>query len=413
MANELINPVAIGHETLMRLENNYVFVKQVTREFDQEFAVAGAKIGHIFNARLPVRRRGRRGDAFQPHAIRETTVPIAVNELWGDDMDVTDRDLTLTVDRFAERYVEASASAIANLMDGDLADQYKFFYNHVGTPGTAITTLATYAQAGVALSNSAVPKDKSRAMVVSADMEAQVLGFGANLFNPVGEISRQYTEGTMGVAVGFKWSMDQNVAAHTVGGLGTAQPQVDGPNQTGTAILTKSWSAGATLNEGDIVSFEGSNAVNPASFRDVGKLRTFRVTQLCTASGAGAMTIYIDPPLDPVSGDNPFQTVTASPADSANVRVFGALLAGFAAIKSISAPQALAIHKEAIALVVVKQELPGGTEWAEWVSNPRIGIGLRLTRDWDPRGNNKLTRVEVLGGVKTVRQEMGCRVSAA
>lgn len=41
MANELINPVVIAQDTLMRLENNLVFFKQVSRDFDKEFAVPG------------------------------------------------------------------------------------------------------------------------------------------------------------------------------------------------------------------------------------------------------------------------------------------------------------------------------------------------------------------------------------
>ncbi|HLG97163.1 MAG TPA: hypothetical protein VKX49_12700 [Bryobacteraceae bacterium] len=45
MANELLNPVAILQESLMRWENNLVFAKQVNREFDDRFAVPGDKIG--------------------------------------------------------------------------------------------------------------------------------------------------------------------------------------------------------------------------------------------------------------------------------------------------------------------------------------------------------------------------------
>ncbi len=34
MANELLNPVVIAQNTLMRLENNLVFFKQVNRELN-------------------------------------------------------------------------------------------------------------------------------------------------------------------------------------------------------------------------------------------------------------------------------------------------------------------------------------------------------------------------------------------
>jgi len=47
MANELLNPVAILQNSLMRLENNLVQFKNVNREFDQDFALPGNKIGLI------------------------------------------------------------------------------------------------------------------------------------------------------------------------------------------------------------------------------------------------------------------------------------------------------------------------------------------------------------------------------
>jgi hypothetical protein len=46
-ANELLNPVIIGKDSLIRLENNVTFTKYVNREFDKNFAVPGDKIGLI------------------------------------------------------------------------------------------------------------------------------------------------------------------------------------------------------------------------------------------------------------------------------------------------------------------------------------------------------------------------------
>lgn len=81
--NELLNPVVIAQDSLLRLENNLTFFKSVSREFDGEYAVPGNKIGYVYNARMPVRFRGRIGDAMQPESIIETPVPIVVNRLWG------------------------------------------------------------------------------------------------------------------------------------------------------------------------------------------------------------------------------------------------------------------------------------------------------------------------------------------
>lgn len=83
MGNEFLNPVVIAQDSLMRLENALTFYKSVNREFDDKYGQTGAKIGYVYNARKPVRFRGRIGDQMQPEAIIETSVPIVVDRLWG------------------------------------------------------------------------------------------------------------------------------------------------------------------------------------------------------------------------------------------------------------------------------------------------------------------------------------------
>ena len=83
MANDLLNPVVIAKNSLIRLENNLVFAKQVNREYSSQFAVPDAKSGYTVNARMPVRFKGRMGDGIQPEDIREVMVPITINRLWG------------------------------------------------------------------------------------------------------------------------------------------------------------------------------------------------------------------------------------------------------------------------------------------------------------------------------------------
>lgn len=327
-------------------------------------------------------------------------------------MDISDQDLLMTVDRFGERYVEPAVETIANMVDGEGLDLARDIYNFSGVPGTTPTSLTTYTGAGVILANHAAPKGKMRAMVVSPEMEAGVLGFASNLFNPQKEISRQYEEGTMGYAVGFKWSMDQNVLRQTLGAPGsTSTPLVDGANQSGNSLLTKGWAASVTvLKYGDIISLGGVNGVNPISYRDTGQKRTFVVTADVASTGGGAATIPISPDIN-FDTTSPFQTVTALPADGAVVYMYG--LTGTTAlptISGISSPQSLGFHKDAFTLVVCKLEKPGGMEWSEEVSNPRIGLSVRLVRGYSIEKNRKYTRLDVLGGWKTLQPELAVRV---
>ena len=68
--DELISPVAVAQDSLIRLENDLTMAKMVSREFEGKFGVKNEKIGYTFNARLPVRFRGRRGDGIKPEGIQ-------------------------------------------------------------------------------------------------------------------------------------------------------------------------------------------------------------------------------------------------------------------------------------------------------------------------------------------------------
>lgn len=317
----------------------------------------------------------------------------------------------MTIDRFGERYVEPAVEIIGNMIDGEGTDQWVNVYNFTGTPGTTPTSLTTYTGAGVIMANHAVPKGKMRALVVSPEMEAGVLGFAANIFNPQKEISRQYEEGTMGYAVGFKWSMDQNIARPTLGLFASSTPIVTTGNQSGNSILSSGWNVSTkVLNAGDIVAFGGCNGCNPISYRDFGQKRTFVVTSDVTSDGGGLATIPISPDMNNDT-TSPFQTVINLPAASATIYVYG--LSGSTAlgtISGVSSPQSLAFHRDAFTLVVARLEKPGGMEWSEEVSNPRIGLSVRLVRGYSIEKNRKYTRLDVLGGWKTLRPEMAVRV---
>jgi hypothetical protein len=101
-----------------------------------------------------------------------------------------------------------------------------------------------------------------------------------------------------------------------------------------------------------------------------------------------------------------------SPANAAAVFVYGLDRTKFSTIAGVSTAQALAFHRDAFTVAIVKQELPGGMEWSEFASNSKAGLWIRLVRGYIIGTNEKLTRLDVLGGVKTIRPELSCRVCA-
>jgi hypothetical protein len=70
MANNLLTLVDITNEGLMILENEIVLADKVNREYDDRFAVDGAKIGYTTNVRKPARFKGTMGPNAERRGLR-------------------------------------------------------------------------------------------------------------------------------------------------------------------------------------------------------------------------------------------------------------------------------------------------------------------------------------------------------
>lgn len=399
MANTILTISMITREALRILENNLVFAKTVNREYDDQYAIRGAKIGDTLNLRKPARYLGRSGPALAIEDHTETSVPLVLDTQFGVDVEFTSKDLLLDLDDFADRFLQPAMAVVANKIDFDGLQLYKSVANTVGTPGTTPSALLTYLQAGEKLDNEATPRDGMRSLCINPAAQVNIVDALKGLFHSSSEVSSQYENGTMGVTAGFKWSMDQNIGVHTVGAQG-GTPLVDGASQTGSTLVTDGWTASTqVLNEGDIITLTGVNAVNPQNRQDVGQLRQFVVTADVTSDGLGAATIPIFPAITPTGA---FQTVTASPADDAAISVLGA--------GGTVSPANLAHHRDAFVLATADLPLPGGTDMAARVSDNQLGVSIRMIRDYDIVTDRFPCRLDVLYGWKAVYPELACRI---
>lgn len=399
-ANQLLTIAMITRESLRVLENNLTLLKRVNREYDDKFAVSGAKIGTTLNVRKPPRYVGRQGQALQVEDSVETQVPLVLTTQFGVDIQFSSADLALSIDDFSERFLVPAIATIANKMDSDCALLYKQFYSAVGTPGTTPNALLTYLLAGVALDNNLTPMDGNRGMYITPLMQAYIVDALKGLFQQSAAIAEQYMKGQMGTAAGFDWYMDQNIATHT-NGTYSGTPQVTTGGQTGSTINTSGWGSGVTsLKEGDIVTFDGVYQVNAQSRRSIGLLQQFVVTADISDT-AGAIALPISPA---IITSGAFQTVSASPMPNATVTVLGA--------SGVQSPQGLALHRDAITFASADLPLPRGVDMAGRASDKQLGVSLRMVRAYDINTDNFPMRVEVLYGMAVLRPEYGCRVCA-
>lgn len=402
MANQLLTISMITREALRVLENNLVIARHINREYDDKFAIEGAKIGTTLNIRKPPKYIGRTGQAIQIEDSVETQLPLELDTQFGVDIQFSSADLALSIDDFADRFLKPAVATVANKIDTDVAALYNQIWNAVGTPGTIPVLLLTYLLAGVALDNSAAPQDEQRALCLSPLMQAYIVDALKGLFQQATQIAEQYMKGKMGVAGGFNWFMDQNMPTHTVGPLG-GTPTVNGANQSGTSLITQAWTAAAAnrLKKGDIFTIAGVRQVNPSSRTSISTLQQFVVTADTNSDSGGAATIPFQPPII-VGGA--YATVDSLPASGAALTILGAA--------NTQTPQGLAFHKDAMTMASADLPLPRGVDMAARVSDEQLGVSIRMVRAYDINTDNFPCRLDILYGVAMLRPELACRIAS-
>jgi len=403
---------AVAKEILYGFGNNLVMTKNVKRNFDKNFGVAGAKIGTILNVKLPIRAVGKRGAALQVQDIEERTVAVALDQRYQQSFTLSTEDLTVTVDQLRERILNEHIAQMSNEIDSDGCALYPYIYNCVGTPGTVpatTTCMDTYLDAGVKLDNEGVTRDGTWAMVISSAMQARACSAYSALFNDQKTIADQFLNGTLGRGQGFKWNMDQNVATHVVGPQGGASPAVSGAGQSGNTLLTAGWTAAAAnrLLKGDIftIGSDGAGtavyAVNPKSRKSTGQLRQFTVTADFDSLVAGTGYIQIEPAIEATGA---YQTVNVTPASGALINVLGT--AGKAS------PQGLAFQRDAFCFACADLFKPEGVHFSGRESDPDIGISVRIVQQYTIDNDMMPCRMDVLGGWKVLQAARACRVAS-
>lgn len=390
----------VTNEAARVLVNDLGLAKKINREYDDQFAKRGAKIGNTLNIRKPPRYAGRTGDALSVEDATETSVPLVLTTKFGVDLAFPVTDLVLSIDDFSSRFIKPAIAKIANRIDFDGTLLYQTVYNTIGTPGAVPNAALTYLQVGQRLSEEAAPFE-DRSICITPGMNATIVDALKGLFQAGDKIKEQYNKGMMGTGLGFDWYLDQNLRTHTVGALG-GSPVVNGAGQTGSSLITNGWTAAAAtrLKKGDVFTC-GINAVNPQNLQDTGALRQFVVTADAASDGAGNMTIPISPAII-VAG--PFATVTGSPANSAVIAPLGAA--------NTKTPQGLAFHPDAFTLGMADLLLPNGVHVRERVSDKQLGVSIRLIEAYDINQDRVPTRTDVLYGYAPIYPELACRLAS-
>ena len=398
MANSLLTIDMITRKSLEILENNLVISRNCNRQYDDSFAVQGAKIGSTLRIRLPDRALVTDGAALQVQDDNEqyTTLSVASQKHIG--INFTSAELTMQLDDFAERVLKPRISQLASSIDADVATAYKSIYNSVGTPGTTPGTSLVLLQAQQKLNEFATPMSPRYATVNPAANAGLVEGM-KGLFNPTDTVSRQFKNGMMGTGVlGFdEINMSQSIGMHTTGAWGTTITSTGTLSTQGQATLPISFTGSSkTWKQGDVFTIDGVYAVNPQTRQSTGSLQQFVVTADVTATTTG--TLSISPAI--YTADHALATVDSFPQATAVVTMLGSASTQYA--------QNLSYHKDAITLATADLLLPQGVDMAS--RQTHNGISMRIVRQYDINNDRMPCRVDVLYGYAAIRPSMATRI---
>jgi hypothetical protein len=405
MANTLLTRLEITRKSTRLFKNSNMFIQNIDTQYDDQFAVSGAKIGSTLRIRLPNDYTVTDGPGASVQDTAEVQTTLAVATQRHVDTGFTAAERALSLDDFAERVLAPKMNNLAGnvaktVMLGIGEAAANFRSNVDGSANIISPTKTQFLEAGAILDDNSAPLMGTRGdrkVVNDPWTDARLVDGLAGQFNPVARISEQYEYGVMKQALGFSFMRDQTVIKHTAGTFTAGT--VNGAGQTGTNLVTNAITG--TLVLGDIITIAGVNAVNRVNKQTTGMLRQFVVTAN-VINGATAVPIY--PALIPQAGGNDvqYQTVVASPANGAALSL--------ASKASETYRKSLAYAPEAITMVTADLYMPtkGVIESAR---SQYDGIALRSVAAYQIGTDQAIDRIDVLFGFLSIRPEWVCVVA--
>jgi hypothetical protein len=416
-----LTDLKITRKALAVLHSKPAFIGTIGRQYDDNFAQSGAKIGQSLRIRLPNQYVARRGLVAAPQATSEQSETLVVSTVVGADLDINSIDLTMSINDFSERFLDPCMSIITASIESEVFSRlYSDVYQFVGTAGVTPATILPFLNAKTLLNQSLTPKGAARYVQLDSVTSGGLVNGLQNNFNPSKNISSQYLDGEMGHLSGFDFFENELVPTHTNGTMtGSANVVVNGPNQQGSILNTSGWTAGATVTVGSVFTAAGCNKVHPEAKTNYGSLQQFvvsvgtsayytpavytngvLVTQGFYTADANGLIPFVISPQIVTSGA--YQNVSASPTSGGAI----AFLTGAA---STTYGQNIAYHKDAFTFVTADLDLPKGMDMA--YREAADGISLSFVRGFDIINRLYISRFDVLMGYLTTRPQLACRIT--
>jgi len=392
MSNTILTPTAVTREALRVLHQKLNFIGSINRQYDDQFAKDGAKIGSDLKIRMPNQYSVRTGAALDAQETTETSQTLTVATQKGVDLNFTSTELTLSLQDFSDRILEPAMSVLAANIEYDAMTMYKDVYNSVWNSAAA-QTYALLLDGRVKLQNGLAPLSQRTANMSPIPM-ADLIKDTKTLFQDQAQIAKQYKEGFMGRAAGFDFMENTLWPGHTRGASASNVCNTSTGITSGSASITVSGGSGAA-NVGDVFTIVGVNSVHPETKVDTGIQQQF----VLTAAALTGATAFVVSPTPVTSG--PTQNVVINSAGASKTVAFGGTA-------SDALDTSLLYNKDAFTFVTADLVKPSGVDFA--AREVMDGISIRIVRDYDINSDKFPCRLDVLYGYKTLRPQWACRL---
>lgn len=411
---ELVNSL-VAAEGLSILSNELVFTNKINRAYEDKYDlfVEDHKIGATINIPLPMRSSIRNGWTMQTQNVVETSIPLTINTVKGDDIAFPESDLALLIPdpeknmpAWSKRFLKPRITRLANAIDLDLFSRAVVAVaNQVGTPGTVPQTFAVLGDAMQKLDEQLAPQD-DRILIENPAMRNKMADALKGTF--VKDVSeKSLLKGFIPTLTDFDIYMSQNVPNQLVGVTAASTPLVNGASQIGSSLVTDGWAASTVvLNQGDIYTVSGVFTVNYVTGVATTSLAQFVATSPVTSDGSGNATIPFSTGQGGYGGiitSGPTQSVSGSPADNAAITVSGS--------SATSYTQNLVFHKDAFTVAFATLSMPKD-QGVKVAQAKYDGFSMRYMRGYDLINAQQLDRLDVYYGFAGLYTQHAVRITA-
>jgi hypothetical protein len=403
VANNVLTIDMITREAIMLFKNSNAFIMNLERQYDDQYARKGGKIGNSLRIRLPNDYVVRNGPAMSIQDTSEQSTTLVVSTQRGVDLAFDTEERTMKMDDYSERVLAPAVNALAGnvaqtIMAGVEGGVSNYISNVDGAGNVISPNSRTFLEAGALLTKRSAPVAR-RNLVCDPFTMAHAVETLSGLFNPSGKISKQFDTAHVYDALNFKWFEDQTVLVHTTGTFSAGT--VNGAGQTGTNLVTNAITG--TLKLGDIITVAGVNSANRVTKADDGILQQFVVTAP-VATAATAIPIY-PAIIGPDANGNAvqYQTCAATAANGAAISLINQA--------SEQYRKNIAYHPAAITMATADLVVPKAVE--ESHRETYDNLSMRMITGYLMQSDVLATRLDILFGFLFIRPEWAVAVPDA